>query len=68
MTYSLNYGRIRCFVFQACFPSKKTICTPIHTVYIFLGVCVLYLNPNGNYMSHLHQQSVTLHFVFLGFV
>jgi hypothetical protein len=26
------------------------------------------LKPNGNYMSHLLQQSVTLHFVFMDFV
>jgi hypothetical protein len=26
------------------------------------------LKPNGNFMSHLRQQSVTLHFVFMGFV
>jgi hypothetical protein len=24
--------------------------------------------PNGNYMSHLLQQSVALHFVFMGFI
>jgi hypothetical protein len=26
------------------------------------------LKPNGNYMYHLLQQSVTLHFVFMGFI
>jgi hypothetical protein len=26
------------------------------------------LKPNGNYMSHLLQQSVNLHLVFVGFV
>jgi hypothetical protein len=26
------------------------------------------LKPNGKYMSHLIQQSVTLHFVFVGFI
>jgi hypothetical protein len=32
----------------------------------FINSCLL--KPNGNYMSHLPQQSVTLHFVLMGFV
>jgi hypothetical protein len=31
-------------------------------------VCLNPLKPKGNNMSHLLQQSVTLHFVFMGFV
>jgi hypothetical protein len=27
-----------------------------------------HLKPNGNYMYHLFQQSINLHFVFTGFV
>jgi hypothetical protein len=30
--------------------------------------CFDFLTPSGNYMYHLPYQSVTLHFVFVGFV
>jgi hypothetical protein len=49
-----------------CFPFFLTECDGFYSYYYLKkeNRVINHLKPNGNYMSHLLQQSVILHFVF----